>query len=161
MKVNLCYAIDGFNNLDYNLDDLDLQKYLDWCDKYEFEYTNTEAFEEYIQNYIDFTEDLDIKTSFIVSREGITEAINRCKALKKYPSKYKIIAQIDCITGHLRYGHYEGELTEEQYQEYLSLDNDKDRNDFIRDVCNLVVDSYSVDFIDPPTNIEIKKLNGN
>lgn len=72
--------------------------------------------------------------------------------------KYLITADVDYITGHLRYGHYEGELTEEQYQEYLSLTSEKDRKDFITDICELVIDSYSIDDRGCPTNIEISEI---
>lgn len=67
-------------------------------------------------------------------------------------------ADVDCIMGHLRYGHFEGELTEEQYQEYLSLTSEKDQEDFVTDMCRLVIDSYSVDDYDPPTNINIQEI---
>ena len=72
--------------------------------------------------------------------------------------KYIITADAECIVGYLRYGHYEGQLTEEQYQEYLKLETDKDREDFVKDMCNLVIDSYCVNDCDPPTNIDILEI---
>lgn len=72
--------------------------------------------------------------------------------------KYLITADVDYIMGHIRYGHYEGELTEEQYQEYLSLASVEDRKDFIRDICDLVVDDYYIADCSSPTNIKISEI---
>ena len=70
-------------------------------------------------------------------------------------SNYEVYADVEYITGHLRYGHFEGTISEELYKEYLSLETDKERSDFIADVCNLVVDDYSLYDYAPPTNIQI------
>ena len=72
--------------------------------------------------------------------------------------KYLITADVDYVMGRLRYGHYEGKLTEKQYQEYLSLTLEKDSKDFIRDMCELVIDSYCIDDCDFPTNIKISEI---
>lgn len=72
--------------------------------------------------------------------------------------KYLITADADYIMGHIRYGHYEEELTEEQYQEYLSFTSEKDRKDFIRDVCKLVIDDYYIADCGAPTNIKISEI---
>ena len=70
---------------------------------------------------------------------------------------YNVHADCDWIQGHLRWGHYEGQLDEEAYQEYLKLDNDKDRATFICENCDLIVDDWEVNDCDDPTNIRITK----
>ena len=41
-------------------------------------------------------------------------------------SNYEVYADVEYITGHLRYGHFEGTISEELYKEYLSLETEKD-----------------------------------
>lgn len=72
--------------------------------------------------------------------------------------KYLITADSDWIQGHLRYGHFEGELTEEEYQEYLKLSSEEEQSDFIREFCHLCVDSYEIDDYEEPSNIRITPL---
>ena len=72
--------------------------------------------------------------------------------------KYHVHADCDWVVGVLRRGHFEGELTEEQYQEYLALESDEERSEFIWDVCGLVLDDWDVDDSDDPTNIQITKI---
>lgn len=71
--------------------------------------------------------------------------------------KYLVFADCDWIIGHLRWGHYEGELSEEEYQEYLKLDNDKDKALFIIENCDLVADDYEINDAANPTDIRITK----
>lgn len=73
-------------------------------------------------------------------------------------SIYHITADCDWISGHLRYGHYEGNLTEEQYQEYLKAKENNEEEDYIMDVCDLVVDDYRINDHEKPTNIKVKKV---
>ena len=56
-------------------------------------------------------------------------------------SKYFVSVPVDFITGHLRYGHFEGEIT-------IPDDKINDSNyliDTIRDNCNLIVDDWEID----------------
>lgn len=57
-------------------------------------------------------------------------------------AKYKIIAPVEYITGHLRYGHYEGELelTEEELQKINENPNLLREYDL-----DLIIDDYRVD----------------
>ena len=71
--------------------------------------------------------------------------------------KYNVHADCDWIQGHTRWGHYEGELTEEEYQEYLSL-SDEEKIEYIRDRCALIVDDTELDDCADPTNIQITKI---
>lgn len=64
----------------------------------------------------------------------------------------KIIANIDYIQGHLRYGHYELDLNEEEYYNYKKL-SDEDRIDYIEDEGKLIIDDYYVDDIGTITKI--------
>lgn len=73
--------------------------------------------------------------------------------------KYNVTADADWIQGHLRYGHYEGCLSEEQYQEYLNLSTKDEQLKFIADVCKLVVDSWEIDDYEYPSNIKITEIN--
>lgn len=73
--------------------------------------------------------------------------------------KYNVTADADWIQGHLQYGHYEGYLSEEQYQEYLNLPTKDEQLRFIADVCNLIVDSWEIDDYEYPSNIKITKIN--
>lgn len=71
--------------------------------------------------------------------------------------KYLVHADVDWIQGHLRFGHFEGEFTEEQYQEYINLPSEE-KKEYIRDVCNLIVDDWSIESYDDPSNIEITQI---
>ena len=73
--------------------------------------------------------------------------------------KYNVTADADWIQGHLRYGHYEGCLSEKQYQEYLNLPTKDEQLRFIADVCNLIVDSWEIDDYEYPSNIKITEIN--
>lgn len=65
--------------------------------------------------------------------------------------KVSIDAPLEYIVGHLRYGHFEGELemTDEEFEEFKK--NPLDflyKEDYINDL-NLVIDDYEVDDIGP------------
>lgn len=49
------------------------------------------------------------------------------------------------ISGYLRYGHVEGELTHEDYIYYCELKNDQDRKEYLIDCGELVIDSYRIE----------------
>lgn len=54
-----------------------------------------------------------------------------------------IRADLDYINGYLRYGHYELELTDEDYEEYSQLSQD-DKESWIKDEGDLILDDYEV-----------------
>lgn len=65
--------------------------------------------------------------------------------------KVSIDAPLEYVVGHLRYGHFEGELemTDEEFEEFKKnpLDFLYER-DYINDL-NLVIDDYEVDDMGP------------
>jgi ribosome biogenesis protein Tsr3 len=67
----------------------------------------------------------------------------------------KIIANVDYVVGHLRYGHYELELNDEEYKEYKSL-SEEDKISWIEDG-KFIIDDYEVD--DIGTITEIREYN--
>ena len=55
----------------------------------------------------------------------------------------KITCPVDYVTGHLRYGHYELVLSEEEYAKFQES-SDEEKEDWIRDG-EFIVDDYEVD----------------
>ena len=68
----------------------------------------------------------------------------------------KIIADVDYAMGHLRYGHYELELNDEDYKAYKNL-SDEDRISWIEEDGEFIVDDYEID--DIGNIIEIREEN--
>ena len=64
----------------------------------------------------------------------------------------KIIADVDYVCGHLRYGHYELYLNEEDYNEYKNL-SEEDRISWIEDDGEFIVDDCEIDDIGAITEI--------
>lgn len=67
----------------------------------------------------------------------------------------KIIADVDYVTGHLRDGHYELNLNEEEYDEYKNL-SEEDKISWIEDG-DFIVDDYKI--YDIGTITEIREEN--
>ena len=67
----------------------------------------------------------------------------------------KIIADVDYVTGHLRYGHWELELSDKEYEEYKNL-SEEDKISWIED-SNFIVDDYRI--YDIGTITEIREEN--
>lgn len=53
-----------------------------------------------------------------------------------------IIGNIDYIQGHIRYGHFELELTDKEYDEFQTLDEDA-KIEWVRDG-ELIIDDYRI-----------------
>lgn len=68
----------------------------------------------------------------------------------------KIIADVDYVTGHLRDGHWELELNNEEYNKYKNL-SEKDKISWIEEDGNFIVDDYRI--YDIGTIIEIREEN--
>lgn len=68
-----------------------------------------------------------------------------------------ITADCNYICGHLRYGHWELNLTDEQFKEFESLSGEE-QEQWIKDEGNLIVDDYEIDDHDEPSNINIYDL---
>lgn len=63
----------------------------------------------------------------------------------------KIIADVDYVIGHLRRGHYELYLNDEDYKEYKNL-SEEDKISWIEDG-NFIIDDYRIDDIGTITEI--------
>lgn len=68
----------------------------------------------------------------------------------------KIIADVDYVTGHLRSGHWELELNDEDYNEYKNL-SEEDKISWIEDDGDFIVDDYRI--YDIGTITEIREEN--
>lgn len=55
----------------------------------------------------------------------------------------KIIAVLDYVTGHLRYGSITAKLSDEEYKEFKTLSKEEQK-DWLMDIGNLTVD-YEID----------------
>lgn len=66
-----------------------------------------------------------------------------------------IYADVDYISGHTRYGHYELSLTDEQYEEFKSLSEDEQR-DWIKDG-ELIVDDCYIEDVGNLGNIRVSE----
>ena len=69
-------------------------------------------------------------------------------------NKTKVTAKCSYIQGHIRYGHFDMFLTDEQLKEFKALDCDKQKN-YIRELGELIVDDYEIDDYDDPSNIKL------
>lgn len=67
----------------------------------------------------------------------------------------KIIADVDYVTGHLRSGHWELELDDEDYNEYKNL-SEEDKISWIEDG-DFIIDDYRI--YDIGTITEIREEN--
>ena len=68
----------------------------------------------------------------------------------------KIIADVDYVTGHLRSGHWELELDDEDYNRYKNL-SEEDRMSWIEDDGDFIIDDYRI--YDIGTITEIREEN--
>ena len=67
----------------------------------------------------------------------------------------RIIADVDYVTGHLRYGHWELELSDKEYEEYKNL-SEEDKVSWIEEG-NFIIDDYRI--YDIGTITEIREEN--
>ena len=68
--------------------------------------------------------------------------------------KFRVTANLDWVSGHLRYGHLEG-IVEAESEEALEL---KIKNPDFRYILDLVVDDYEVDDYGDVGEYEITKV---
>ena len=64
----------------------------------------------------------------------------------------KIIAEIYYINGHLRYGHYELNLTNEELEEFKNSSKEEQQH-WIKDEGDLIIDDYYLNDIGEITKI--------
>lgn len=65
-----------------------------------------------------------------------------------------VYADLEYLMGHLRYGHIELQMDEEEYKEYETY-TDKEKEEYIMENGDLVIDDYEVDDYGPISNIKI------
>lgn len=58
----------------------------------------------------------------------------------------RVYANVDSISGHLRYGHLELALTDEQYKEFKELSIEEQQNKLLEEA-EVIADDYEVDDI--------------
>lgn len=73
-------------------------------------------------------------------------------------SKYIVTADANWIQGHLRYGHWEMELTGAEYEEFKNLPEDV-QIEYLKDNGSIIVDDYEIDDYEEPTNLKVNELN--
>ena len=64
----------------------------------------------------------------------------------------KIIAEIDYINGHLRYAHYELNLTDEELEKFKNS-SEEEQQQWIEDGGDLIIDDYYLNDIGEITKI--------
>lgn len=57
---------------------------------------------------------------------------------------YTVTLGLDYLMGHLRYGHFKAVLTEKQFKEFEGIADPEEKEEFIRDYGEIVVDDYEV-----------------
>lgn len=67
----------------------------------------------------------------------------------------KIIANLDYIQGHLRYGHIELELSNEKYEEFNNS-SEEEKEEWIKECGTPVVDDYEIDSCGSITEIKVE-----
>lgn len=65
-----------------------------------------------------------------------------------------VYAEVEYLMGHLRYGHFELQMDEEEYKEYESF-TDEDKKGYIMENGDLIIDDYEVDDYGPISNIKV------
>ena len=71
--------------------------------------------------------------------------------------EYLIAADLEYVVGHLRCGHVEAVLTEEEYEEYKALSDDE-KADYLNELGDLIIDDVSIEDRGPLQNIEVIEL---
>lgn len=65
-----------------------------------------------------------------------------------------VCADLEYLMGHLRYGHIELKMDEEEYKEYETY-TDKEKEEYIFDNGDLIIDDYEVDDYGPISDIRV------
>ena len=68
-----------------------------------------------------------------------------------------ITADCDYICGYLRYGHWELNLTDAEYDDFCNMD-ESEQERYLMDNGDLIVDDYEVDDLGEPTNIQVHNV---
>lgn len=73
-------------------------------------------------------------------------------------AKYRIIANVDYLIGHLHYGHYEGEIDEEELPPNWEEELRKYPSLIKQLNLELIVDDYEIDDTGDISDIQIEKI---
>lgn len=65
-----------------------------------------------------------------------------------------ICADLEYLMGHLRYGHIELQMDEEEYKEYETY-TDKEKEEYVFENGDLIIDDYEVNDYGPISNIRV------
>lgn len=65
-----------------------------------------------------------------------------------------VYANLEYLMGHLRYGHFELQMDEEEYKEYEKY-TDEEKEEYIFENGDLIIDDYEVDDYGPISNIRV------
>lgn len=65
-----------------------------------------------------------------------------------------ICADLEYLMGHLRYGHIELQMDEKEYKKYETYTNEE-KEEYIFENGDLIIDDYKVDDYGPISNIRI------
>lgn len=65
-----------------------------------------------------------------------------------------LIAEVEYVAGHLRSGHYELKLTDDEYREFENM-SDEDQKSYIKRRGSLIVHDFCVNDIGPITDTYI------
>lgn len=65
-----------------------------------------------------------------------------------------ILGQLSYVVGHLRYGHYELEMRGEDLEKFKAMTR-QEKEEFLRDNGELLIDDVDVDYIGDITNIDV------
>lgn len=68
----------------------------------------------------------------------------------------RITADVEYVSGHLRTGHYELNLTHEEYIEYKAL-SEEEQDNWIKEGGNFIVDDYEVNDVGSIESVEIEE----
>lgn len=68
-----------------------------------------------------------------------------------------ITAQVDYVSGHLRYGHYELALNDEEYLEYHNMSKEAQK-EYIKENGTFEVDDFRINDIGEITDITIDNV---
>ena len=70
-------------------------------------------------------------------------------------TKYLVTGDVDYVQGHLRYGHFELELTEEEYEEFKLLDEEAQK-EWVKNEGELLIDDWEVDDTGDITDVRVE-----
>lgn len=86
----------------------------------------------------------EINADYLDGLENIKGSVAVTLRDNPKPTKYKASVDVDYISGHLRYGHYEATFTEAQLAEFNSLTDIAEKKEYLLELSELKVDDFEV-----------------